>query len=334
MLYPLKFKPIYKTKIWGNSRIKKHLNRTDAPEKCGESWEISTLQGDESIITNGFLAGNKLNEILEVYMDDLVGKTTFEKFGLEFPLLVKFLDAHEQLSIQVHPNDEIAKRRHHAYGKTEMWYVIEADPDAEIIMGFNEKVSKEQFFEALENREFLNMLNIEKKLKHGDAFFIPAGRIHSIGKGVLVAEIQQVSDITYRLYDWDRVGLDGKPRELHTEWAIDAIDYKHYSNYKTQYKKATNTPNSIVNSQYFSVNYLNITQPLIRDFNEYDTFVIYMAIDKPFTIKYEDGETTVIKGETLLVPASIPYYQIIPQNDKTEILEIFINNKKNDTNEN
>ena len=334
MLYPLKFKPQYKVKVWGNSRIKEKLNRQDAPDKCGESWEISALEGDVSVVSNGFLSGNNLQEIIEVYMDDIVGKTVFDKYGIEFPLLIKFLDANEQLSIQVHPDDEMAKEKHHAYGKTEMWYVLDADTYAEIIMGFNRKVEREEFEKKLATNEFLELLNVEKNLKRGDVFYIPAGRIHSLGKGLLVAEIQQTSDITYRLYDWDRVGLDGKPRELHTDLALDAIDYSYFSSYKTEYSKDFDTENKVVNSKYFSVNYLNITKPFLRDFNEYDTFVIYMAIDKGFSIEHNGEKTEVKKGETVLVPAAIPMFTLVPENGQTEVLEIFINNKKTDKNEN
>ena len=334
MLYPLKFKPQYKVKVWGNNRLKEKLNKTDAPEMCGESWEISALEGDLSVVANGFLQGNNLQEVIEVYMDDVVGKQNFDKFGIEFPLLIKFLDANDQLSIQVHPDDELAKEKHHAYGKTEMWYVLDADSAAEIIMGFKKKVTKEEFEQKLKTKEFLDLLNVEKDLKRGDVFYIPAGRIHSIGKGILVAEIQQTSDITYRLYDWDRKGLDGKPRELHTELALEAIDYSYFSSYKTEYQKLENAPNKVVNSKYFSVNYLKLTNVLHRDFNEYDTFVVYMAIGGNFTISYNNEDVKVALGETVLIPAEIPQFKIIPESNETEILEVYIDNRKTSKNEN
>ena len=334
-LYPFKFKPIYKQKVWGDDRLKTKLNKTDAPQICGESWEISALEGDVSVVSNGFLAGNNLQEIIEIYMDEVVGKANFEKFGIEFPLLIKFIDANEQLSIQVHPNDEMAKEKHHAYGKTEMWFILDAESSGKIIMGFNKKITRKDFEKAIDEGTFLEILNVEKELNRGDVFFIPAGRIHSIGKGVLVAEIQQTSDITYRLYDWERKGIDGKPRQLHKDLALEAIDYSYFSSYKTKYTKKVNQPNEVVNSKYFSVNYLKINKELNRDFNDYDTFVIYMAIDDEFYIKWEGKTEIVKKGETILIPASIPFFSILPaKNENTEILEIFTNNQKALTDEN
>jgi len=230
-LYPIRFSPIYKEKIWGGSRLKTILNKKITSDKIGESWEISAVQDNISLVENGFLEGNTLEEIISIYMGELVGEKIYEKFGIEFPLLFKFIDANDKLSIQVHPDNDLAKQRHQAYGKTEMWYVINAENDAEIIVGFNKEIDKYQYTKAVKENTLIKLLNKEK-VKKSDAFYIPSGRVHAIGKGVLLAEIQQTSDITYRIYDWDRKDANGQERELHTEWALDAIDYKFYKEYK------------------------------------------------------------------------------------------------------
>ena len=260
-------------------------------------------------------------------MDDLVGKANYEKFGNEFPLLIKYIDASQQLSVQVHPMDELAKKRHHAYGKTEMWYVIEAEDDSTIITGFNRELSKHDFVEHLNSNQITDLLNIETNIQRSDVFYIPAGRIHSIGKGVLLAEIQQTSDITYRVFDWNRKDLDGKPRELHWELAIDAINYEHFSSYKTPYDKNTNTANKVVNSPYFITNYLPFNKPIERSFFEEDSFVIYMAVSGNFTIEYDKKEVAVLHGETILIPAEISDFKLIPEDSVVEVLEIYITNE-------
>ncbi len=327
MLYPLKFHPIYKPKLWGGQKIAEKLNKENIPPHCGESWEISGVSDNLSIVSNGFLAGNSIQEILEVYMADLVGKANYEKFGNEFPLLIKYIDASQQLSVQVHPMDELAKKRHHAYGKTEMWYVIEAEQDSTIITGFNRELSKHDFVEHLNNNQVTDLLNIETNIQRGDVFYIPAGRIHSIGKGVLLAEIQQTSDITYRIFDWNRKDLDGNPRELHWELAIDAINFEHFSSYKTPYDKNTNTANKVINSPYFTTNYLPFNKPVERSFFEEDSFVIYMAVSGNFTIEYDKKEITVLHGETILIPAEITDFKLIPLDSIVEVLEIYITNE-------
>ena len=239
-LYPLKFTPICKDKIWGGNKLNEILNK-EYPElpNCGESWEISGVQDEVSVVSNGFLKGNSLEELIEVYMGDLVGEKVYEKFGIEFPLLVKFIDANDNLSIQVHPNDELSMERHDAFGKTEMWYVVQADPGAKLISGFNRKIDKEGYLKYFKNGQLEEILNYEE-VKAGDVFFIPAGRVHAIGKGIVVAEIQQTSDVTYRIYDFNRVDDQGNPRELHTDLAIDAIAYEYEANYRTDYKALDN----------------------------------------------------------------------------------------------
>lgn len=322
-LYPLKFKPIYKEKIWGDQRLKTVLNKEiPSDKKIGESWEISAVQGNISVVSNGFLAGNNLQELIEVYMADLVGENNYKKYGIEFPLLIKFIDADDVLSIQVHPDDELAKKRHNAYGKTEMWYVIEAEKDAELISGFNKEMTKEEYLKNLKNSTLPEILNKEK-VKTGDVFFLPAGRIHAIGAGILLAEIQQTSDVTYRIFDWNRKGQDGKPRELHTDLAIDAIDYNYYENYRTIYEKNKNQTTNLAKCKYFTTNILEFDKIFEKELIKIDSFVIYMCMDGKAEIEYYEGEReTIEKGETILIPAFMDYIRLIPK-PGAKVLEVY-----------
>jgi mannose-6-phosphate isomerase len=322
-LYPMKFEPIIKDYIWGGTKLKKVLKKHNAGEKSSESWELSCVDGNISVISNGFLAGNDLKEIIEVYMGDLVGQKVFEQFGTDFPLLIKFIDACDDLSIQVHPNDEVAKQRHNSNGKTEMWYVMQSDPGSKLISGFKTKVDKETYIKNLENKTLSNILNSEV-VASGDVFFMPAGRIHAIGKGIMLAEIQQTSNITYRVYDYDRTDVHGKSRELHTELAVDVIDYNFYPEYKTKYKPLENQPVNLANCNYFTTNLLELTDMIERDMNEYDSFIIYMCIDGAAQIIYSDTKTEdIVKGETILIPAEISLYYIKPA-PNAKLLEVYI----------
>lgn len=323
-LYPLKFKPIYKNKIWGGDKIKTVLNKDfSSLPNCGESWEISAVQGDISVVSNGFLKDNNLQELIEVYMGDLVGDKIYTRFGLEFPLLIKFIDANSDLSIQVHPGDELAKERHNSFGKTEMWYIIQAEKNAKLISGFNKELNKEEYLKSLENKTLPEILNFEK-VQTGDVFFIPAGRVHAICSGILLAEIQQTSDITYRIYDWERKDENGKSRELHTDMALDAIDYKKYDAYKIQYEKILNKHSQLTECKYFTTNILEFNQQLKLDYSLLDSFVIYMCIEGSYTINNDsDNKTEVEQGETILVPATFERITLTPQ-PKAKILEIYI----------
>ncbi len=324
-LYPLKFTPICKDKIWGGNKLNEILNKK-YPElpNCGESWEISGIQDEVSIVSNGFLKGNNLEELIEVYMGDIVGEKIYEKFGTEFPLLIKYIDANDNLSIQVHPNDELSLERHDAYGKTEMWYVVQADPGANLISGFNRKIDKEGYLKYFKNGQLEEILNYEV-VKAGDVFFMPAGRVHAIGKGIVVAEIQQTSDVTYRIYDFNRVDDKGNPRELHTELAVDAIDYKFESNYRTDYTEVDNDPVKLIECQYFTTNILTLTQSIERDFTSLDTFVIYVCLDGEYIFQWEDQTISVQKGESVLIPALIDMFTLSPVNGNVKLLEVFIN---------
>lgn len=323
-LYPLKFNPIYKEKIWGGEKLHSILNKNVGDiKKCGESWEISGVQENLSIVSNGYLAGNNLEELIEIYMGELVGDKVFIKFGIEFPLLIKYIDANDVLSIQVHPDDKLAKKRHNAYGKTEMWYIIQADKKSEIITGFRKKVNKPTYIDHLKNKSLADILNFEQAIE-SDVFFIPSGRVHAVGKGILLAEIQQTSDITYRIYDWDRKDDRGKNRELHTELALDAIDYYFYDNYKTNYNEMLNETSLLIHCDYFITNLLHFDQPIKKDYDFLDSFVIYMVLQGEFRINFNNDSVHVKLGESVLLPASLENITLNPLKE-SKILEVYIN---------
>ncbi len=311
-LYPLKFYPVFRDKVWGGQRIKTILGKNFDPlPNCGETWEISGMEGFDSVVRNGFLAGNTLPELAEVYMGDLVGDKVFDTHGTYFPLLIKFVDADDPLSVQVHPNSAVAKERHGAYGKTEMWYVVHAEPGAEIIVGFKPGIDKAAYLNHLKNNTLSTILNIEKAFA-GDVFFMPAGRIHAIGAGVTLCEIQQASDITYRVYDWDRPGQDGKPRDLHLEEAIGVIDFAPVSGYKTLYTPRNNAATKLVSCPYFTTNLLLFDRQIEYDYYHVDSFVIYICIEGSFRMLYAGGEESVVKGDVVLLPAELKNIQLIP----------------------
>ena len=322
-LYPLKFKTIFKDKIWGGQKIKTFLHKDfeDLPN-CGETWEISGVDGNISIVNNGSLEGKSIKELLKKYQAELVGKSVFKKFGDEFPLLVKFIDANDDLSVQVHPNDELAMKRHNSFGKTEMWYIFQADKDATLNSGFNRPLTKDQYLDYFERGELMSILNVEK-VKADDVYFLPAGRVHYIGKGCLLAEIQQTSDVTYRIYDFNRTDDNGKKRALHTEEAMDAIDFTYYEHYKTTYTDRINDVVPLVSCKYFTTNKLHFTEETIRDHSNLDSFVIYVCMDGALTLKYPNGAVEVQKGEAVLVPACISNLTLSPAG-QFKILESYI----------
>jgi len=309
-LYPLKFKTIFKDKIWGGQKIKTYLHKDfgDLPN-CGETWEISGVKSDVSVVANGPLAGERLDQLLEKYKGGLVGEKVYKHFGNIFPLLVKFIDANEDLSIQVHPNDELAKKRHNSFGKTEMWYVIEADPGSTLIAGFNKELTEQEYLDKFNSGHLTDILNKED-IKAGDVFFLPAGRVHTIGKGLLIAEIQQTSDITYRIYDFDRVDDKGNKRELHVEEALAAIDYKHHPEYKTKYQPQENETVELVTCPYFTTNLLDFTESTEKDYSALDSFVIYVCLEGAFEVKYDGSAYPVKMGDCILLPKSIDKVQL------------------------
>ncbi len=319
--YPIKFKPILHEKIWGGSKLKDFLKKETISNKVGESWEISGVEGDISIVQNGKELNKNLKELISEYKGDLVGKRIFEKFGDDFPLLVKFIDAKTDLSVQLHPNDELARSRHNSFGKTEMWYVLQADEGAKLNIGFKKNLNKNEYLDHLQKVKLVDLLNFENVQK-GDAVFINTGKVHAIGAGVLLAEIQQTSDVTYRIFDWNRVDDQGKSRELHTELALEAIDFEKKDDYKLEYKKIANSSSQIASCEYFTTNFLPVKGEFDRDFSTLDCFVIYMCVEGKAIISLEENSEEIKKGETVLIPAFASKIKI--QATKVELLEVYI----------
>jgi mannose-6-phosphate isomerase len=323
-LYPLKFEPILIEKIWGGNRLAKNWGKNaDLLSKVGESWELSAIPGQLSVVSNGFLAGNNIEELIEVYMGDITGEAVYDRFGIEFPLLIKLIEANEDLSIQVHPGDKLAREKHGAYGKTEMWYILESAQDTKIYTGFTSPVTREQYDEALNTGNLVSLLNTEHPEK-GDAFFTPAGRIHAIGAGVILAEIQQTSDITYRIFDWNRKSAGDEARELHTELAADAIDYNASGNCAIRKDIIADRTENLVKCEYFVTNILHFGNIITKDYNLIDSFVIYICIEGDFLIHWDKGVEPVKKGETVLLPAIITDVVLEPKQE-AKVLEIFVN---------
>lgn len=299
-LYPFTFTPIFKERIWGGTKLKDYLNKPISSEITGESWELSTVPNDVSVINNGIFKGKNLNELVDLYPEEILGTTVFNQFGKQFPLLFKYLDAKADLSIQLHPNDELAKARHNSFGKTEMWYVMQADKNARLIVGFKEDSSKEKYLQKLESNDILSLLN-EIPVKKGDVFLLETGTIHAIGAGIVIAEIQQTSDVTYRVYDWGRVDANGNKRELHTELALDAINYKTTSA-KKEYEAIENKSISVVDCPYFKTNIISLNDQVLIDKTS-DSFMVLMCTEGHFELILEDQKYTYQTGDTVLIPA-------------------------------
>lgn len=317
-IYPLQFEPIFKERIWGGEKLKTVLNKPISSTITGESWEISNVAGDVSVVSNGYLAGKSLNDLINSYPEALLGKKVFERFGNEFPLLFKYLDAREDLSIQVHPNDALAKERHNSFGKTEMWYVLQADANSNLIVGFKEDSNAKEYIENLENKTLLNILD-QVEVKQGDVFFLETGTVHAIGAGLVIAEIQQTSDITYRLYDFDRVDASGNQRELHIDLALDAINYKKINTFK-DYEKHINQSNSMVNCPYFTTNFIPLDGTIDVNKNG-DSFTVYMCTEGIVDISYGQNIFNYKKGDTILIPAALNPYTL---SGNASVLEIYI----------
>lgn len=322
-LYPLKFKPIVKEKIWGGTKFLTLFKRLLSPTiKYGESWEISDIEDDVSIVYNGFLAENELTELIELYMGELVGDKIYTIFGLGFPLLFKFIDATDKLSVQVHPNDEIAFKKYQQQGKTEIWYVVDSEPDAGLYIGFKEKSSKEELFKAVQNGTVDQLLQFYP-VKKGEFYFIPAGTVHAIGKGVLLAEIQQSSDITYRIFDWNRVDESGNSRELHIIDALDVIDFSNEEEYKVEYDLLQNTTTPVFRSEFFNINLLSFEQPIEKSYINIDSFIVYMCTEGEVHFFTEEHHERIFAGESILIPASITQLDVVP-NGQSKVLEIYM----------
>ena len=323
MLYPFKFQPLFVEKIWGGQKLKKILGKEVGHiQHCGESWEIFDVGDQISEVVNGFLAENNLEELIEVYMGDLVGDKVFNEYGLQFPLLFKYIDAQEDLSVQVHPDDALAMRRYGCNGKSEMWYVIDADAGAGIYLGFKKGVKKQDYLQAVKNGN-VDQLLVFYPVQKGDCFYVPAGTVHAIGKGVLLAEIQQSSDCTYRIFDWNRVDAFGFPRELHTAEAEEALHFNDKTDYKIQYEPKLNQSVLLVDTPHFKVITLQFNQPMEKIYAKIDSFVVYMCIEGSVHVIYEDKRTQLQKGETILVPAIATNVMLLPQKN-VHLLEIYM----------
>jgi mannose-6-phosphate isomerase len=317
-LYPLQFQPIFKERIWGGTKLKTILNKSITSDITGESWEISSVDNDLSIVENGFLKGKTIVEVIDQFPQKLLGDKVYQQFGKKFPLLFKYLDAKEDLSIQVHPNDALALQRHNSFGKTEMWYVVQADKKAKLVVGFKNKSTKEEYLQRLTDNSLLEILDL-KEVKKGDALLLNTGTVHAIGAGSLIAEIQQTSDITYRIYDFDRVDTNGNKRELHTEEALDAINFDLVDSQK-DYTKAINTSNTMVDCEYFTTNYIPLqgNHSVHRDGA---SFVVYMCVEGEFSIQTEEGSYEYKLGATVLIPADLKEYTL---KGNASLLEIYI----------
>ncbi len=316
LFYPLLFKPIFKERIWGGTKLKEVLNKSFDGSQIGESWELTTVENDISVVVNGAFEGLNLNQLIEKYPTEVLGIKSIQYFGNNFPLLFKFIDAKEDLSIQVHPNDVLAKERHNSFGKTEMWYVMQADDNARLVVGFKDKTNKKEYQEHLENKTLVAVLN-EAPVKVGDAFFLETGTVHAIGAGVLIAEIQQTSDITYRLYDWDRVDANGVGRELHTDLALDAINFEP-TNTKLDYELVKNKSVNLVECPFFNTNILQISD-IYNWKKTKESFTVLMCTEGSFTIHMLHFKAEFKKGDTVLIPAIIDGFEIIGEATLLEI---------------
>lgn len=326
VLYPLKFAPAYFEKIWGGQHVKTILHQDFGDlMNCGEMWLLSGLEGQNSIVCNGDFAGDELNDLIETFMGDLVGEDVFNKYGERFPLLIKIIDPLDNLSIQVHPDDELAQKIGLYNGKTEMWYVMNAEKGAKLVSGFNRDVTPKEFEEAVANKSVEDMLNYVD-VHNDDAFFIPARKIHALGAGCMVAEIQQTSDTSYRVYDWDRIDRFGMKRELHIDEALATINFKKEDSGKVSYNKKTkNATVNLVKCPYFTTNLIKLDtkSALVKDYSELDSFVILMCTEGSFILSYEDGTETVRTGECILIPNVINKVEIISDGE-CKLLEVYI----------
>jgi len=315
-LYPIKFKPIPQYRIWGGNKLNSILPKNSQMENLGEIWSLSGVSGNISLIENGELAGKNLNEIIEIYREKLLGKRIWDKFGKDFPLLIKFIDAAKPLSVQVHPNDEQAKRLHNSFGKSEMWYIMEAEKNAELIIGFQKGIKKEDYSKHLNSNSLEEILN-KVPVAKGDAVYIPAGRVHAIGAGIVLAEIQQTSDITYRIYDYNRIDKDGKKRELHTDLALQAIDFNPIEEIKTPYDSTENQFNKLIHTPYFNTEIFKGDRKI--QIEENDEMRIYICTEGKIQFQTKANSTELNSYESLLIPAEIGSCQIIPQENSTLI---------------
>ncbi len=327
-LYPLLFEPNLHTVVWGGERLCPYKGMEPRQEPVGESWEVSAVPTSTSIIANGTFAGEDLNSLTERYPERILGRAVAEKYGDRLPLLVKFIDAKRDLSIQVHPDDEMARRMHGKTGKTEMWYIIDAQPGSYLYAGFKTPISEYEYRKRIDDGSITDVL-AKHEVKPGDVFYLPAGRVHAICSGILLAEVQQSCDVTYRIFDYNRPGLDGKPRELHTELAAQALNFRVEDEYRTIYKDDGNRSNLVIDSPYFSVRVTELTGTFHRNLLKYDSFVISMCIkgDCKIVVRSTGDEIVLHEGNSCLIPASIADYDVVPLKGMSRVLDAFIDNK-------
>lgn len=318
-LYPLKFEPILKKKVWGGDKLNQLFNKKEK-DHIGESWEISGVDQNISLVANGELKDKELNWLIENYKEKLLGQEVYKQYGDTFPLLFKFIDARETLSVQVHPDDKLAAGRHESFGKTEMWYILDSDKGAELVVGFKKDSNQIEYLQALSDKKIMSLLHSEEVQK-GDAYVIKPGTVHAIGAGVLLAEIQQTSDITYRIYDWDRPDIDGNMRQLHTEEALDAIDFSK-SDAKLEYNEQINIPVLVGKTKYFVVNKLSLSRPFVRNLDFANSFKVYMCIEGKATIESNGFSDRIQTGESILIPSQLS--EIKFHTSGASFLEVYI----------
>ena len=317
LLYPIKFTPQSKDRIWGGNSLKTKYGKPFKNEKIGESWEISSVPNSISRVSNGFLKGKGLDELLKTYKSRLVGKYIYKKHKIKFPILVKLIDAKDKLSIQTHPDDKISKIRHSSTGKTEFWYVMDSKKNSQIVLGFKKGITK-KIYKKHVLKGTIDQIVEYKSINSGDCYLINPGQIHAIGNGIILAEIQQTSDVTYRIYDYDRIDVNGKKRELHTDLAEDVIDFENRDNFNLNNKKT----NNLVNSKYFKINILNISEELILDFNKIDSFSIFICIEGKLKYFEKNNSGTLTRGSSILIPAEIN--KVILKGEKVKLLHVYM----------
>ncbi len=327
-LYPFLFRPNLHSIIWGGNRIPQYKGLAQQQANIGESWEVSAVPSSISIIANGEFENQLLSEIISKYPNEILGESVARQYHNQFPLLAKFIDAKHDLSIQVHPNDEMARMKYGKLGKSEMWYIIDAEPGSFLYAGFNREISLEEYHQRISDGTFCEVL-AKHEVKKGDVFYLPAGRVHAICGGIMLAEIQQSSDITYRIFDYNRPGLDGKPRELHTVLAAKALDFHVVDEYRTEYSAEDNRACHVIDSPYFSVRLVNTTKPFHRNLIKYDSFIISMCISGNCKIRIRSTgyEIQLQEGNSCLIPAAIADYDIIPESGGVKLLDAYIDKK-------
>tara|TARA_R110002072_G_scaffold1587_1_gene13359 strand:- start:163191 stop:164168 length:978 start_codon:yes stop_codon:yes gene_type:complete len=318
-LYIFKFKPILKNKVWGGHKLADIYGKGDA-SKAGESWELSGVKENVSIVSNGRLKGMSLTKLIEKFRTQLVGDKVYDHFGKEFPLLFKFIDAEQDLSVQLHPNNELAAARHNSFGKSEMWYILDAEENARLILGFNREMNEQIYTKYLFNNRLTEILHSEK-VNRGDAFYLKPGTVHAIGEGILLAEIQQTSDVTYRIYDWDRPDSNGELRELHTDLALEAIDY-NASDARLNYNDTESVVTNICKSEYFETNKIKLSEAFIRDISHLKSFVVYMCIGGTATLTSSNTSEEIKNGDTVLIPAS--FDEVYFETKNAIFLEVYV----------